>query len=341
MAVIKFTQIEENSRTPKYAQVVNLIRSDIENGIFKVGDRIPSINETSEDFLLSRDTVEKAYSKLKERGIIKSVPGKGFYVSRRSPDDQLSVLLVINKISTHKKKIVNAFVDKLGERAVVETCVHHYSTDKLQWILDENRGNYDYYAIIPCFKDFSDKTLDVLRSIPKEKLILIDKDVEGLGDGLRVVCENFKADLYDTLRPAMEQLMKYQRMVLIFPDGNQHVPETMIAFKRFCVDHQYDYCITNAFSPEYLKQGNLYIVIEEDDLVDIIKHCKRNQIKIGQEVGIISYNDTPIKEVLHDGITVISTDFKKMGETAAQMVLGECSETKVYNPFYLIHRPSL
>lgn len=341
MTVINFTQIQEDSRTPKYEQVMNLIKSDIENGIFSKGERIPSINETSEDFLISRDTVEKAYSKLREQGFIKSVPGKGYYVNWKLPINQLRVLLIINKISAHKKKIVNAFVDTLGEHAVVETCVHDYSTEKLARILDENQGSYNYYAIIPCFKDFSDNTLKLLQGIPDDKLLLIDKDVEGLKGDYKVVCENFEQDIYSTLYSGIDRLSKYKRLILVFPDGNQHVPETMFAFKRFCVDYRYDYCITNSFTAECVKPGNLYIVIEEDDLVDAIKYCKNNLLKIGEEVGIISYNDTPIKEVLHDGIAVISTDFQKMGETAANMLLGKCdADEKVYNPFYLIRRPS-
>ena len=44
----------------KIEQVMDIIKSDIEHGIFKKGERIPSINETSEEFYLSRDTVEKA-----------------------------------------------------------------------------------------------------------------------------------------------------------------------------------------------------------------------------------------------------------------------------------------
>lgn len=339
MAAINFTKIKEGSRTPKYEQIMNLIRSDIENGIFNKGERIPSINETSEDFLISRDTVEKAYTKLREQGIIKSVPGKGYYVSCEVPNNILRVLLIINKISAHKKKIVNAFVDTLGEQAVVETCIHHYSTEKLARILDENQGNYNYYAIIPCFKDFSNKTLEILESIPKDKLLLIDKDVDGLKGNYKVVCENFEEDLYATLYSGIDILSKYQRITLIFPDGNQHVPETMYAFKKFCVDYHYDYCITNAFSPEYVKPGTLYIMIEEDDLVDALKYCKSHQLKVGEDVGIISYNDTPIKEVLHDGIAVISTDFNKMGESAARMILDKHTK-KVFNPFYMIRRPS-
>ena len=39
-------KIDHQSGIPKYRQVVEMIVSDIESGIFKQGQRIPSINET-------------------------------------------------------------------------------------------------------------------------------------------------------------------------------------------------------------------------------------------------------------------------------------------------------
>lgn len=340
MALPNESLIFGDSRIPKYQQVINLIKSDIEQGIFKKGERIPSINETSEDFYLSRDTVEKAYNKLREEGVLVSVPGKGYYVNTAEPTGQLRVLLAINKISAHKKKIVSAFVETLGEAAVVETFVHHYSANKLERIISENLGKFNYYAIIPCFKDFTDRTQQVIEKIPADKLVLIDKDIEDLTGKYKAVCENFEEDTHQVLNSALDAINKYQKLYFIFPDGSQHRPELITSFKRFCTEHHFDYCITNVFDPTWVRPQDLYLVVEDDDLVDIIKYCKNNQLAIGQDVGIISYNDTPLKEVLHDGIAVISTDFQKMGETAAQLILEKRNE-KVRNPFYLIRRPSL
>ena len=61
---------------------------------------------------------------------------------------------------------------------------------------------------------------------------------------------------------------------------------------------------------------------------------------LGQDVGIISYNETPLKEVLLDGITVISTDFENLGKKAAEIIL---KNQGVYmeNPFHVIQRSSL
>ena len=103
--MLNFLEIDKDSKIPKYKQLVDTILSDIENGIFRIGDRIPSINETSEEFYLSRDTVEKAYRILRERGIISSVRGKGFYVASTGVLSSKRILLVFNKLSDHKKAI--------------------------------------------------------------------------------------------------------------------------------------------------------------------------------------------------------------------------------------------
>jgi DNA-binding LacI/PurR family transcriptional regulator len=89
-----------------------------------------------------------------------------------------------------------------------------------------------------------------------------------------------------------------------------------------------------------INKGEVYIVIEETDLVQLIKNCNSKKLRIGKDVGIISYNETPLKEILIDGISVISTDHAKMGETAAELIL-ENRQEKIKNPFKLILRKSL
>ena len=78
----KSISIDIESRIPKYQQIVNSIISNISNGTLEIDQKLPSINNLSEEFYLSRDTVEKAYSILKDRKIIRSIRGKGSYISR-------------------------------------------------------------------------------------------------------------------------------------------------------------------------------------------------------------------------------------------------------------------
>jgi len=89
---------------------------------------------------------------------------------------------------------------------------------------------------------------------------------------------------------------------------------------------------------EVLKPGTVYIVTEETDLALIIKKVRKSNYQLGEGVGILSFNETALKEILD--ITVITTDFEAMGKTGANMLLNKDFK-QVKNPFKIIRRNSL
>ena len=89
MKHLEFQQIisiDYQSATPKYRQLANSILASIRKGQLQKDDVLPSINELSFQFEISRDTAEKGYKYLKEIGVLGSVPGKGFYISNTNLD---------------------------------------------------------------------------------------------------------------------------------------------------------------------------------------------------------------------------------------------------------------
>jgi DNA-binding LacI/PurR family transcriptional regulator len=88
------------------------------------------------------------------------------------------------------------------------------------------------------------------------------------------------------------------------------------------------------------RQGEAYMVVNDQHLVEIVKLARVNLLEIGKDLGIISLNDTPLKEVVANGITTISTNFGMMGEILAEQILQKKSE-QIENPFSLIVRESL
>jgi DNA-binding transcriptional regulator YhcF (GntR family) len=335
-----FLSIDENSKIPKYQQVVDTIVSDIEIGIVKVGDKIPSINETSEEYYLSRDTVEKAYKILRRRGIITAVRGKGFYVSSTSRNEGKRILLVFNKLSDHKKTIYNSFVKKLGDGVSVDLQIHHCDSKTLEKIVIESLGRYDYYVIMPHFQEETESTRSALNKIPKDRLLLLNKDMEGIQGSYGCVFEDFELDIHQALYTGIEKIRKYKKLYLVFPSDNYYCTGIKAGFINFCEAEGFEYEIIPRTSLHTVNQGDLYIVIEEADLVEIIKKAASRNLKLGKNIGVITYNDTPFKEILAGGISVLSTDFVQMGETMADMVKKHSRE-KIKNPFKLILRNSI
>jgi DNA-binding GntR family transcriptional regulator len=78
---VKIIQIDDSLGIPKYRQIINSISNAISAGDLKLGDKVPSLNEICAEFELSRDTVMVAFNELKAKGVINSIPGKGYYIN--------------------------------------------------------------------------------------------------------------------------------------------------------------------------------------------------------------------------------------------------------------------
>lgn len=74
-------KIDRMNPKPLYVQLEELIRSNIEDGIWKAQTAIPSENELCKAFNLSRMTVRTACQNLVQEGILYRVPGKGTFVT--------------------------------------------------------------------------------------------------------------------------------------------------------------------------------------------------------------------------------------------------------------------
>lgn len=335
-----FLTIDEHSKIPKYQQVVDTIVSDIDIGLVKVGDKIPSINETSEEYYISRDTVEKAYKILRRRGIITAVRGKGFYVASTGKNDGRRVLLVFNKLSDHKKTIYNSFVKHVGAGYNVDLQVHNCDSRTLEKIIIENLGRYDYYVVMPHLREETASVKNTLNKIPKERIVLLNKDMEGIDGNYACVFEDFELDIHQALYTGIDKIRKYHKLILVFPTDNFYCTGIRKGFTNFCEAEGFEFEVIERASNHEVRVGELYIAIEEIDLVEVIKKANAKSLILGTDIGVIAYNDTPFKEILAGGITVLSTDFARMGETLADLICHHKSD-HVKNPFKLIMRNSV
>ena len=348
MEMFKLINIDENSRIPKYQQIVDSIIYNISVGNLKMNEKIPSINRFSEEFYLSRDTVEKAYGILKERNIITSIRGKGFYISRTKLISKTNILFLINKLSNYKLRIYNNFINKIGANTHTDLHVYHCDETLFSNLLEQNKSAYDYFIIMPHFKTsklthitLTEKAASVLNEIPKNKLIILDNIKNKINNALGEVYQDFENDIYESLTEGLGKIQQYEKVFLVYPDKSVYpYPRRILyGFRKFCVHNNLDFEIIDKIYDDFiLKSGDLFVTIEESDLVNLVKRVREDEFKLGYDIGIISYNDTPLKELL--GITVMSTNFKVMGETVADIILNTKKQSlKV--PFNLIIRDSL
>lgn len=317
----------------KVNTLIDAISNEIATGVLKLGDNLPSINETSAKHKISRDTVFKAYKELKRRGLIDSNPMKGYYVK----GEVNHVLLLLDTYSPFKQNLYNRFVQHLPISWKVDLIFHQYNKKLFETIIRESIGRYSMYVVM----NFSNTQFsESLKSIPEGKLLLLDF---GNFDKQQYsfLCQDFDQALYDCLTEHRNIISKYRKIVMIFPTENNHPKSSVNFVKDFCSDSNiaFEY-IEDIYLLNNIEENVLYFIISHTDLVKVILESKNKNLKIGEDIGILVYNDEPLLEVIKEGIAAISIDFGLLGEKAAHFV-GEKSIIQEYLPTKFIYRPSI
>ncbi|RZK68705.1 MAG: transcriptional regulator, partial [Pedobacter sp.] len=153
------------------------------------------------------------------------------------------------------------------------------------------------------------------------------------------VAQNFAEDTYQALHSAIELIKKYKRILMVQKEDKEPL-ERYDGLKIFSAEHGFKHDYISVTLGRKIQKGDLFIVVKDQDLVDLLKQAAAQKLVPGNDFGIISYNDTPLKELLAGGITTLSTDFNLMGKTMAELINTK-AVTTVENPWKLNLRSSL
>jgi len=327
--------IQNNLGLPKYKQIILSIEKSIEEGKLLKGDRLPSVNKVCLAFSLSRDTVLLGYDELKKRGIIYAIPGKGYYVKSVETTIKQKIFLLFDELNSFKEDIYNSFLQHIGKNVQVDIFFHHFNAQVFQKLISDSYGNYTKYIIMPT--NLSD-VASFLKNLPVGEVIILDQTNQDL-KLYPAIYQNHQKDIFEGLTNGKAKLNKYQKLILIFP-GFREPLGMKIGFEAFCTENDFEYEIITEFAEREITFGDLFIIPNDRDLVHVIEKARSQNLKLGADFGIISYNETPLKKIVANGITTISTHFETMGKILASMVL-KGSKEQIENKSSLIIRNSL
>ena len=323
-------------RDPKYKLVVRFVEEQIKSGHLGIGDRIPSVNAFRIRFALSRSSIFLAMRELQSRGIIEAQPAMGYYVRSTKIEVQKKILLLFNELNAFKEELYRSFLEAIGPDATVDIMFHHYDRRVFETLIREANGRYTSYVLMPG----KFRGLATLLNNLQGQVYLLDHyedDIRGRYPG---VGQNFELDTYDALVHGLGVIRKYDNLVLIQHDAKEP-EERYNGIRRFCQEFGFGSLLLPAIQDDKLLPGNLYITPSDGDLVAIIKKAEAQHLEIGSDIGIISYNETALKEVLCGGIATLSTDFHQMGHTIANLILTSSPAIDIRNPWMLVKRKSL
>lgn len=311
MSNFKFT-VDNNSNVLKFQQLVDAIVDSISQNQLKSGEMLPSVNQIMSECQLSRDTVFKAYAELKKRGVVESVPNRGYFVVQTIT----KVFLFLDTFKAYKEVLYGSFLKNLPKDIGVDLHFHHYNIGVFEKIITDSVGKYSKYIIM----NFDHpKVSKIIKTIPPEKLLIIDWKIN-VEETQSCIYQDFGESVYDCFRSNSEKFSKYKEFKLYYPEFTYHPKTTIEYFKKFCSDFNIKHSVIFDDAKFKIEKGCLYFLVSDRTLANFLDQCQENGFEPGREVGVISYNETPMKKYVKNGIAVISTDFELMGKKSAEFV---------------------
>lgn len=324
--MIKF-KINSNSEIPKFQQLVDTVVNALAENKLYEGDQLPSVNTVCQTYKLSRDTVFKAYGILKEQGVIESVPNKGYFIAKEGR----KVFLFLDTFKAYKEVLYGEFVKNLNKDTIADVHFHHYNIELFKKLIADSRGRYSKYIIMPFDHPEVDK---IVSSLPSEKILIIDWDTN-INKVKNKLYQNFNEPVYEALQEADHLLQKYKRKIMVYPTFTYHPIITADCFEKYCNERGYEHFRLTDEDELSVRAGDMYFSVSDRMLGNILEQCKERKLEPGIDVGILSYNETPMKKFIYKGISVVSTDFKLMGQKAAAFASSDidmnfCVPTKIF-----------
>jgi DNA-binding transcriptional regulator YhcF (GntR family) len=334
--------LETGDKAPIYKQLVEQFEDAIRSGELSPGEQIPSMNDFAIQLGISKETVKKAYGILREKGLLVPRQGKGFYVAEASADSKQKVLVIFDKLSIYKDVLYNSLARELGENAEITVLMHNQDLDLFTYYLDSSLDRYDYYVISPHFPlDERSQALatKLIARIPNRKLIMIDHWLRSYTGNYGAVYQDFENDVYEGLMQGLDKLRTTSCLKVMTMASSLYGPVICKGVDRFCMEQRINVEFMTS-APEMINPGETYLVINsqlDSGLAALARRIREQNLEVGKDVFIISYNEFDLNEVVLNGLTTISTDFKQMGKTAAMMILNRKS-WKVHCDFNMTRR---
>lgn len=119
--------ITNSSGLPIFEQIEKAIKEAIFSNELKEGEMLPSVRSLANDLKISFLTVKRAYDELEKAGFIKTVQGKGSYVSPKNLD----------LIKEEKLKIIQDYIEKIYEISKISNISKEEVNELFKMIFEE------------------------------------------------------------------------------------------------------------------------------------------------------------------------------------------------------------
>ena len=117
--------------------------------------------------------------------------------------------------------------------------------------------------------------------------------------------EGFEMEMITLLEKHHQLFRKYEELFLVFPSGGLFPGEIVSVFLNFCEIHQMPFHQKETLVSDDVKKGVAFVILEDTVLAEFVELTTEKDLVIGQDAGVVSYGDSPLKRIVANGITVI------------------------------------
>lgn len=332
----------QNNGSAKYYVLMKYLKNDITCGKIKPGEKIPSENELSRQFNVSRHTVRKAISILENEGLLEATHGLGTFCTKRHCNavNSNNIAVITTYISDYIfPRLIQGMDDVLKEHgySIILKNTGNSQKNEARALEDILTKNIDGLIIEPSKSEIYCKhihhyeTLDSM-NIPyvfiqgtypqmKDRPNIIVDDVEGaylltrylISLEHRNIIGIFKID--DTQGTARHK--GYIRA--LEEAGIKYNPDNVISFHTEDRDKK-----PAAMVEQFLKNKTAMdgIICYNDQIaLEVIKVLNRYGIKVPEDISVTGYDNSVIAENGPIKLTTVSHPKEQLGKMAAELLL--------------------
>lgn len=148
--------VNSQLEVPLYQQLVDQIRAAVKQGGLVSGERLPTVQELTEELKIARGTVKRAYDELERLGLLEKVQGRGTFI-RYQP---------IHSASRKEQAMaaIDALLDELDEMGLSPSEINIFLNLKLRERAEKEA--FVRVAVVECNPENLSQMSEQLRHIP-------------------------------------------------------------------------------------------------------------------------------------------------------------------------------
>jgi hypothetical protein len=203
---------------------------------------------------------------------------------------------------------------------MVDIYTYQYKTRQFQEIMAQQLGNYHYYVIMPHLIEEEEENIKCLKKISGDRLILLDQNFNSISNAHASITSQPKTALNFHFSNHINLFNKYHSFNLVVSEEDYFDAGLINGCSEFCETNGLEFQVLDGLDPADVKSGEIYFTLDDKDLVKAIKYGEIQGLTVGENLGLISFNDCHFKEIVAGGITVLSNQPTLLGEMAAQLI---------------------